>query len=176
MAKETDSVVFKAKLEKFYPESGWHYIPVSKKIADRFKLPANNRRVVCTINDRVTFHCALMPNLGNFFVMVNKKIRNELGLEVGDQLKVKLSKDNSKYGMPISKEFVEVLRQDKAGSKMFHKLTPGKQRSLIYMVGKIKDIDRRIFAALTILKHLQENEGKIDYPKLMDELKRPIEI
>jgi len=76
--------------------------------------------------------------------------------------------------LPMPKEFREVLKQDKEGNRLFHALTPGKQRTVLYYIGKAKDIDRRIHLALVIIEHLKDNDGKIVYPKLADELKRPI--
>jgi uncharacterized protein YdeI (YjbR/CyaY-like superfamily) len=74
----------------------------------------------------------------------------------------------------MPKELREVLKQDKAGDRMFHSLTAGKQRTILYYIGKAKDIDRRIHMALVVIEHLKDNDGKIIYPKLAEELKRPI--
>ena len=40
-----------------------------------------------------------------------------------------------------------------------------------WSVAKYKDIDRRIGSAMIILEHLKNNDGKIDYKKLYNELK-----
>ena len=71
-------------------------------------------------------------------------------------------------------ELKEVLKQDREGNKLFHKMTAGKQRSILYWVGQVKDIDRRIHTALIFIEHLKRNEGKIVHNELMAELKRPI--
>lgn len=164
---------FKTKLAKFSPESGWHFMQVTKKVADGFNFEKGSRRVVCTLNDAETFQCALMPYAGDFFIMVNKRIRARLQIEQGDTVAVMLEKDESRYGLPMPEEFREVLNQDPDGDRMFHALTAGKQRSLLYYVGKVKDIDKRIHACLIIVEHLRENEGKIVGDQLYHELKRP---
>ena len=74
----------------------------------------------------------------------------------------------------MPKELKEVLRQDRDGNKLFHSLTAGKQRTILYYIGKQKDIDRRIHMSLVVVEHLKNNDGKIIYPKLNAELKRPI--
>jgi Domain of unknown function (DUF1905)/Bacteriocin-protection, YdeI or OmpD-Associated len=165
-------VTFEAVLEKFDPQSGWHYIPVSSETAAIFRFESNSRRVLCTLEDTEPFQCALMPHNGAYFVLVNKRMRGVLGVEAGDRLLVRLQKDESKYGLPMPEEFREVLNQDAEGDKLFHSLTPGKQRSLLYYVGKVKDIDRRIRVALVIVNHLREN-GKVIDKMLYEELKRP---
>ncbi len=167
-------IKFDAVLDKFSPESGWHFVGVSREVADSFEFAKGSRRVICTLNGAETFPCALMPYDGSFFLMVNKGIRTRLGIEAGDSITVELEKDESKYGMPMPEELQEVLNQDPDGDKLFHLLTPGKQRSILYFVGKVKDIDRRIHTSLIFVEHLKQNDGKIDHKRLQQELKRPI--
>jgi hypothetical protein len=129
---------------------------------------------VCTLNGSHTFQCALLPwtNEG-FCVVVNKMIRDKLGILDGSKVKVELKVDDSKYGLPMPRELREVLKQDREGDKLFHALTPGKQRTILYYVAKNKNIDRRIHMSLVVIEHLKKNEGKIIYPKLSAEMKRP---
>lgn len=107
-----------------------------------------------------------------FYIIVNQKKR--LGLVAGDIVKVRLVKDESKYGLPMPEEFEEVLKQDPEGDSLFHALTAGKQRSILYHLSKPRDIDVRIHQALLIINHLKENDGKILDKLLYEELKRPM--
>lgn len=102
---------------------------------------------------------------------MNKKIRDALRLDFGMEAEVTLKKDMSDYGLPMPEELLEVFRQDPAGKKLFHALTPGKQRTLLYIIGKVKDQEKRINRALVIVRHLSENKGRIDYRKLSVSLK-----
>lgn len=86
---------------------------------------------------------------------------------------VELVKDESKYGLPMTAESREVLDQDPEGDRLFHGLTAGKQRSLLYLLSKSRNIDIRILQALLIVEHLQDNNGNIVGSKLHEELKRP---
>ncbi|MBX3244333.1 MAG: DUF1905 domain-containing protein [Acidobacteria bacterium] len=171
MPKPVKSVKLKTELVKA-DDSGWHFLVVDKKTVDKFGFEGKYKRVVCTINNGKPFHCALMPTRGQFYIIVNKKKRDEAGIEFGDIVSVLLEKDESRYGLPMPEEFAEVMKQDPAGGKLFHKLTEGQQRSLIYLVTNVKDIDRRIHTALRILDHLHENEGKVIGDQLYEELKR----
>ena len=155
-------------------DSGWHFIPVKAKIGEKFEKKDGSRRVVCTINDSESFQCALLPSDGDFVIVVNKVKRDKLKIGEGDPITVELAKDDSKYGLPMPAEFKEVLNQDPGGNKVFHSLTPGKQRSILYLIGKVKDIDKRIHTALVVIEHLKKNEGKILGDQLQIELKRPI--
>lgn len=155
-------------------DSGWHFIPVKAKIGEKFEKKDGSRRVVCTINGTESFQCALLPSDGDFVIVVNKVKRDKLKIVDGDRIAVELKADESKYGLPMPEELREVLDQDPDGDKLFHSLTPGKQRSILYFVGKVKDIDRRIHTALIFIEHLKQNDGKIIEDKLQAELKRPI--
>jgi bifunctional DNA-binding transcriptional regulator/antitoxin component of YhaV-PrlF toxin-antitoxin module len=176
MPKASKTIKLTVKLCKSDNEWGWHFLRFSAKSVAGLKFePRKSRRVVCTLNGRHTFQCALLPwTKGGFCIVVNKAIRDKLGIVDGDKVTVELKKDESKYGLPMPKELKEVLRQDKEGDRLFHALTPGKQRTLLYYIGKWKDVDRRIHYSLIVIDHLKKNEGKVDFPKLSVELKRPI--
>ncbi len=169
------SIKFTTRLTKSLGyDSGWHFIPVTAKIGEKFEKKDGSRRVVCTINGAETFQCALLPSDGDFVIVVNKVKRDKLKIVDGDKITVELKVDDSKYGLPMPPEFNEVLKQDRAGSKLFHSLTAGKQRSILYFIGKVKDIDKRIHTALIFIEHLKKNDGKIIQDQLQAELKRPL--
>ena len=167
-------IKFKTKLVRSPGyDSGWHFVHVEAKIGEKFEKKDGSRRVVCTINDTERFQCALLPSGGDFVIIVNKVKRTRLGIADGDRISVELARDESKYGLPMPEELEEVLNQDPEADKLFHSLTAGKQRSMLYFIGKIKDIDRRIHSALIFVEHLKKNDGKIVNEKLQADLKRP---
>jgi hypothetical protein len=168
------TIKFDSILTKSTNEFGWHYLPVSVEIGEKFEYKDGTRRVVCTLNGQVTFQCALIPQEDGFFIVVNKAKRDELKIIPGDPVLVELKADKSQYGLPMPEELREVLNQDPAADELFHSLTAGKQRSILYFVGKIKDIDKRIHTALIFVEHLKNNDGKIVHDRLTDELKRPV--
>ncbi len=174
MPKSSGSQKFKAELARSFPTSGWHFLVISKKIAEKFPTDGKTRRVLCSINGSEPFQCALMPWGEIFYIIVNKKKRDALGIAAGDTVAVELARDESKYGMPMPEEFREVLNQDADGDRLFHALTAGKQRSMLYFLGNIKDIDKRIHACLIFIDHLKENDGKIVNKVLYEALKQPI--
>lgn len=168
---------FTATLDDFQSDL-WHFfIPVPAAIALQFS-EGNDRRVVCSLHNpkgKAEFQCALMPRGdGSFFINVNKKIRDKLDLKLGGQVEVSLQKDESEYGLPMPEEFAEVLASDAEGNELFHALTPGKQRSLLYIAGQLKSSDRRIHRALVIVQHLKNLAGKIDFKQLNIDLRAGI--
>lgn len=151
-------------VENFNSRLWGHYLPIPEEVARQF-IEGENRRVVCHIGD-LSIHSALMPGKGGWFILINKDIRAKLGVEEGDKLSISLEKETAEYGMPMPEEMMVLLDQDEAGSRYFHALTPGKQRSLIYIVSKVKNIDSRINKALAILDHLKEMQGRLDFKRL----------
>lgn len=171
MPKTQVKAIFDTELVISTTGSGWHFLIVDKKVVAKLEFADKYRRVLCSINGQKAFHCALMPWGDKFYIIVSKAKRQ--GLVAGDKVKVELVKDESKYGLPMPEEFEEVLRQDQEGDKLFHALTPGKQRSILYFLSQAKDIDLRIDHALLIVEHLKTNGGRIVDKLLHDELKRP---
>lgn len=161
---------FTAKLENFNTRLWTWHIKVPKAIAKHY-LDMGDKRVVCHLNDTFEFQCAIMSaGEGVYFINLNKKIRDQLGLKEGSRIRVMLEKDESEFGMPVPEEFKEVLKQDKKANTYFEQLTPGKQRNLIYIVGQAKNTDLRILRSIIIIDHLKNNLGKIDFRSLNKEL------
>lgn len=149
---------------------GCHF-PVPLKTAEALTA-AENKRVICTLNGSQTYQCAILfYKKGKPVVSVNKKIRDTLELDFGVEVNVLLRKDTSEFGLPMPEELLEVFRQDPAGKRIFLSLTPGKQRTLLYIIGKVKDQQKRVDRSLVIIHHLKEQKGIIDYKKLDRSLK-----
>jgi hypothetical protein len=143
--------------------------PIAKQLVD-----GESRRVVCTLNNRAEYQCAILTvGRGARVITVNKKLRDSLGLAFGMEVHVRLKKDTSEYGLPLPEELQELLRQDAEGNRVFHALTRGRQRTLLYIVNSAKNPEKRIARAIVIIKHLKANNGRINYKQLNAMLKEP---
>jgi hypothetical protein len=156
-------VRFKSKLEITDSDPPWHILRVPRAKVASFGFKGNLRRVVCTLNGTETFNCSLFPSRGDYFITVSKKLRDKMGIDVGGSVTIELEKDESKFGMPMPKEFAEVLRQDPEGEKMFNALSPGNQRLMLKLIVFVKDVDKRIARSLTGIELLKRSNGKFDY-------------
>ena len=155
-----------------FDDNLWYYhFLIPREVANELlKLPTQ-RRVLCSINGQENMHCALMPDgLGDHFINLNQKLRAQLKLSENQVIDVVLKPDDSPFGMDMPVEFEETLRQDKSANEVFQKLTPGKQRNLIYIVNQVKSPAIRLRRALVIADHLI-NHGKIDFKALHAEIK-----
>ena len=138
---------------------------VPRNIAEKLLDP--DRRVICALNGTPEFQCAMLPQRGGTLVIsVKKPLREKLGVTFGGELGVSLRKDRSVYGLPVPEELEELFRQDRQGSRLFHALTRGKQRTLLYIIGSVKNPDKRTVRGVTILSHLKMNKGQINYRQL----------
>lgn len=163
-------VTFTTTLEQLHYGHWSYHLPVNPEITAQFT-DGNNRRVKCILNNKVTINTALMPVDEGSYILINQKARTELNISEGDKIEVTLEKDISEYGMPMPESFLVLLDQDEIGAKLFHSLTPGKQRNLIYIVGKVKSIDSQLNKGLAILDHLTETNGKLDFKALNVKIK-----
>ena len=168
---QPDSFQFTAFIEISTNKLWGAHFAVPNLVSEALSGP-EDKRVVCTLNEKVEYQCAMLPRGdGSFLITVNKKIRDQLNLKPGSQVRVSLHKDESEYGLPMPEELAAVLEQDPEGSQFFHALTPGKLRTLLYIVGQVKSSDKRIARALAIVEHLKGNAGKLDYKQLHLHLK-----
>jgi hypothetical protein len=159
-------IQFTATLEKFDSNLWGHHLPVPDAVAQQF-IAEGIKRVVATLNEAESYQCALMPmGQGSYFLNVNKKLRDKLGLKVGMPVRIRLVPDESEYGLPMPEELAELFKLDDEGDRLFHALTPGKQRTLLYIIGSAKSSDARIGRALAVVDHLKAHAGKINFKAL----------
>jgi hypothetical protein len=146
-------------------------IIIPENVYQEMILLSPNKRIVCTINDSYTFHCAMIPKNPFHFIMLSKDKMATLKLGINNEIKVEIVPDKSEYGLDISEELQEVLSSDPDGKILFEKLTPGKQRSLIYLINKTKNSQSRINKSFVIVDHLKRNKGTLDLKLLSEDFK-----
>ncbi len=166
--------IIKTTLQRFEGNL-WHFhVVIKQKTANNF-IDGNNRRVICLLNKTEQFQAALMPHGdGDYFININKELRTKLRLNIGDEVLIELQKDESEFGLPVPEEFEVLLQQDLEGADEFYKLTRGKQRTLLYMIGKPKSSDLRIRNGIGVLNHLKKVKGELDFKQLTFEIKNTV--
>ncbi|MEM9544408.1 MAG: YdeI/OmpD-associated family protein [Bacteroidota bacterium] len=163
---------FNAVVSKFDDSIWGFHIKVPDQIYSAFA-KEKIKRVLMHFDGSNPLHAGFMPEGdGKYFLMLSKDVMKKMQLALGQNVEVKIVKDTSKYGMPISEEMQELLELDPDGEELFHKLTPGKIRSLLHFVNKYKSSDTRIEKSVIILEHLKANNGKLDWKMLHEAFKR----
>lgn len=163
---------FSAPLEAANSKIFKWQVRVPAEVTTAFLASPTKRRVVCALNGEELHQCALTP-IGNgvYVIKVNQGRIKKLGLEVGEDVGIELFPDDSKYGLPMPEEMAAVLEEDPEGNKLFHELTPGKLRTMLYVVGQGHNSDNRLWRAVQILEHLKARSGKINYKELNQDLR-----
>ena len=171
-------ICFTATLQRFDSLLWDCHIVVPDEVAKKI-LSVGSKRVVCTLFGKDEFQCGLMSRgkvlksagAGKYFININKKMRDRHCLEIGSKVEACLYPDHSRYGLPMPEEMAELLAQDPEGDQYFHALTPGKQRSLLFIAGKPKGVETRLKKAIVIIEHLKANMGKLDFKELNQDFK-----
>jgi hypothetical protein len=140
-------------LEKF--SSGMHYIIVDADTVNSLA-SGGSKRAICWLNDQARFHCALMPKAeGGHFINIGSKICKQLDIREGSTVRARFEPDTSVYQFEMPEELKEVLATDPDAYIIFHGLTEGNQRGLIYLVSQVKSSDKRIERAIKIAERIK---------------------
>lgn len=162
--------IFTTTLANFHSNLWQHHLPVPEDIARLF-IEGDNRRVICRVNDFPAYHAALMKCIDYWYILINKALKDKMGISEGDAVQVRLEKDTTEYGHEMAEELQTLLDQDEEGNLFFQSLTKGKQRSLIYIVNQVKNPQSRLNKALAIVHHLKEAKGSLDFKRLNEKIK-----
>ncbi|WP_234734269.1 DUF1905 domain-containing protein [Tellurirhabdus bombi] len=153
--ESVEAIFFESVLDRFTARGGLHYIDVPSEASQPF-ISQNVSRILCSIDDKVEFHCALMPKGdGTFIISVGTPIRAQAKLKLGQKVKVVIRKDESEYGRKMPDELKELLLIDEEGNRRFHALTPGRQRAILYYVDGAKSVQVRIDRAIKMIDRLK---------------------
>lgn len=136
------------------------YLEVPKEVVEQ--LGTLKIRLICTVNDSLSFQCGLMAlSEGRAYISINTKRMKQLGVNLYDQVSLALKKDESKYGMDVPEELSELLLQDYEGKRRFDQLTSSMQRYIIYHVSGVKSPHLRLERAIMLIENLKKSvEGK----------------
>lgn len=133
-------------------------------------------RVLASYNGGAVDQTRLLPagagGAGGYYLLVSVEKQGALGLALGDTVDVQLVPDESDYGMPVPEEWADRLADDGALAREFAALTPGRQRRILYVVGKPKGAATRSRKAAGAAEYLREvGAGGFDYAGLLEALK-----
>lgn len=141
-------------------ESNHHFLLVPEAIATYF-LDQGHKRVQLQLNEAAPVHCALRKNKEvGYLIGIGKRILKLTDTEPGQAVTVQLWPDDTTYQAKMPESLFAVLETDPEAHQQFHALTPGRQRSIIYWISKVKSIDLQIEKSLKVAKNLRA--GQLD--------------
>ncbi|UJH67746.1 YdeI/OmpD-associated family protein [Allomuricauda sp. SCSIO 65647] len=146
-----ESPVFEATV------SGMHSLIIPEQIARPFIDNGHKRvKVVASFEGKsLTFHAALNKYQGNHVIMFSKNNQKTLGIFLNDYFQLQFFEDTSKYGVEVPEELEAVLMDDQAAFQIFESFTKGKQRGIIYAIGRYKNSQTRIDKSLVLCENLK---------------------
>lgn len=113
------------------------------------------KRLVCIIGTE-TIHAAVQPTQsGDFYIHLSKPLLKKLHLKAGDQLAIQFQEDNTEHQFAMPEVLDEVLQTDPKAKAIFEAFTPGKRRSIMYLVQQVKSTDKQIERALLIASRIK---------------------
>lgn len=130
-------------------------------------LAQGHRRVIYKINDVLEKHGAINSMHGRHFLYLNKSDRKLLHKHHFDQLLITIEPDLSKYGAKMPDSLAEALRLFPTAEQHFENLTPGKQRSIIFLIAGIKSESLQIKKAILCMEYLEAHQGNLDTRDLL---------
>jgi hypothetical protein len=137
-------------------------IIIPDKIYQEMILLSPNKRIICTLNNSLTFHCAMIPKKTFHYIMLGRNKIKTLNLDINDTFLVEIIPDTSELGFEICEELEEVLFSDPEGNLLFEKLTSGRKRSFLVYLSKTKNSQLKIEKSFVFLEHLKRNKGRFD--------------
>jgi hypothetical protein len=155
---------FKATISRFEEsEVFWtSIIKIPDDIYQKMILLSPSKRIICTINNTLTFHCAMIPKKTYHYIMLGRDKIKTLNLNPNDDFWVEIVPDKSELGFESCEELEEVLFSDPEGNALFEKLTSGRKRSFLVYLSKTKNSQLKIEKCFVFLDHLKRNKGKFD--------------
>jgi hypothetical protein len=135
------------------------YLEIPARVVTAFREKSGGKlsvRLVCVVNGKLRFQGGLVAlGGGRGYVTLAKARMKRLGVAVGDTVTLEVSSDRSKFGMEYPVELRALLAQDGEAKRRFGKLPEGKQRYIVYYVGRVKSTHLRLERAIFLLENLK---------------------
>ncbi len=133
--------------------SGIHGAIIPEKEVRKMGKP---KRVICFVG-KETLHAALQSMAtGVYYIHLSKPLLKKLRKKAGDSITLSFQEDNTIHQFAMPEVLEEVLQTDPEAKDIFDALTPGKRRSLIYLIQQVKSTDKQIERALLITSRIKQ--------------------
>lgn len=128
--------------------------PIPEEIVIPLKAKQVKRVIVEVKGHRL--HCAIQQSKAHgAYIYFGKRVSKSLGILEGMELEVTIEPDTTTYQASLPEELEAALSTDAEATEIFDSLTPGRQRSIIFMISKLKRSESRINKALFIIEQLK---------------------
>jgi len=138
------------------------YFAILLEASDVEPLPQGRKtRILCSVNGAPSFHCGIQPRgEGKGYIMISKDRKRALNLEWGQPLIAVIAPDPSPLGAPMPEVLEALLEQDDVFRREFETWTPGKKRSLIFGMERMKNPDKQVAFAYDFVERRATSQGR----------------
>lgn len=108
--------------------------------------------------DGIEYRGSIAPMKGKHLLGVTKEIRNKIGKEIGDEVKIELIEDNEPRVVEVPEDFEKLLKNDKPVWKTFSDFAYTHKKEYVRWIEEAKKVEtreRRLIKAFEMIK-----EGK----------------
>lgn len=139
LAKSNSS--FTTKLVRPEGVGTWTYAPIPADISDTAGWKAKMR--VRGSIDRVPLRSSLMAGTGELFIVIKKELRDKIGKQAGDTVKVTLRQDTSDNTVSVPIDLKEALSKNKKAKASFEKMAPSHKIAYVQWITQAKTTETR---------------------------------
>jgi hypothetical protein len=141
-------------------KGGYFFLKIDAGVVNQFD-NKRHTRFLCTLEKSLTFQCGLNHlGDGNFFIILSPKNLQTVNKQLGAKLHFELTVDPNPLGADMPEVLEAILEQDEILKASFESLTPGKKRSVIFALTKIKDIEKQIINAPKLITAVNKPRPK----------------
>jgi len=138
---------FEAKLHRPEGRGTWTYVTIPFNVETVFG--TRGRVPVTGTVDGQSFQSSLLPHgNGQHILVVKKELRDQIGKQSGDSIKVELKLDETPRTVALPEEFAEALSKQPEVHAVFKKLSYSHQKEFTEWIGSAKKLSTRERRAL----------------------------
>ena len=137
--KKSSNIEFKAKLQD--AGRGGVYVDLPFDVKEAFG--KGGRIKIKATFDGEPYRGSLFPYGGKYFLPVLKAIREKLGKQIGDTIKVTLAEDTEERTVEIPADFQKALNKNKTAKAIFEKFAYTHKREYVMWIDEAKREETR---------------------------------
>jgi Bacteriocin-protection, YdeI or OmpD-Associated/Domain of unknown function (DUF1905) len=120
----------------------WTFAPIPVEVSDHVELKAKMR--VRGSIDGVSFQSSIMAGSGELFIVTPKELRDKIGKQAGDVIKMTLGPDTSNSAVDVPADLRKALFTNKRAKTSFEKMAPSHKKAYVQWITQAKTKETRI--------------------------------
>lgn len=130
---------------------GYFYLMLPSEVVNGWR-DKRATRLICVLDKHLEFRCGLNHlGDGNFFVILSAANLKKAGKVLGDEIHLDVLEDPNPLGVDVPEVLQVLLDQDAVLNRKYDQLTMGKKRNVIHTINRIKDIDKQVQQAISLI-------------------------